>query len=71
MYDINCTHVEITVVINFIIKYITKGIIQLENYVHLYSILLASRINIISFTLSSILVVTNKHNSVSYVTVSA
>ena len=40
MYDINCTHVDLSVVINFIIKYITKGIIQLENYVQLYSILL-------------------------------
>jgi len=39
MYDINCTYVDLIMVINFIIKYITKGIIQLENYVQLYSIL--------------------------------
>jgi len=49
MYDINCTHVEITIVTNFLIKYITKGIIQLEDYVKLYSILL-DRINFTSFT---------------------
>jgi len=40
MYDINCTNVDLTVVINFVIKYITKGIIQLEHYVPLYFILL-------------------------------
>jgi hypothetical protein len=53
MYDINCTYVEITIDINFLIKYITKGIIQLEDYVKLYSILLENIItSFISFTLS-------------------
>lgn len=45
MYDINCTHVEETIVINFLIKYITKGIIQLEDCVKLYFILQENMVN--------------------------
>jgi hypothetical protein len=61
MYDINCTHVEETIVITFLIKYITKGVIQLEDYVKLYSILLE---NITNFIPSFYPVFSNtRHNS--------